>query len=699
MKMNRTIVFAVATACVAVQASTLKMPKKRHEKNSGMQIEIVIPEKPNVSERMAADELKYHFAKATGGAFSIVAENAPKSGLRRFYIGRAAACGGVDVASLEPEERIVKGVGGDVFIAGGDRGVDRECRPGDTGGEACFGTLYAAYDFLEKEMGVRWIWPGELGEVVPKREIPVMDGTERRGREPLVLRNFGGEPDTDRIPTGSRMLGWNDIDNARKDVERRRVWLMRNRIGARRKFNGSHAFTDWWKRYGKEHPEYFNLLPNGKREPLKGDKTGRNVTLCVSQPKLWRQIVENWSKSGAVRPQPYYVPCVNVCENDTPGMCICANCRAWDAPDPRFAENDYWNGSGKCSVEWHGRFRCLADVQWGETGGSKVLLSLPSVTDRYLKFYNAVLAEARKKVPDAVVYGYAYANYLSAPKETKVSDGVIISFVPRMYFPYTKSESDYFRKHWMGWRNAGANQLIYRPNYMLAGANMPINTARRIASDIGFAARNGMMAISQDSLTGVWSAQAIQNYVVTRLMRDPELGYEKALDEFASAFGPAAKEIKDYCAFLEDIGKGLSVEDWQELGQRNKCPRGDAGGGFMNFVLVAADIYSKNWYDKAESLLSRAKSKAMRAGAAGQDAANRVDFMLKGLKDARLTYRTRVAQKAWHADKGNAAKKETFMNAFETMKAYRALVEGEGIASYFWTAAREKDGAGWPHRW
>ena len=697
--MNKTVFFAVAAACVVAQATSRKPSKSLNEGKSGTQIEIVIPEKPNVSERIAADELKHHFVKATGGSFRIVTETAPKSGLRRFYVGRAAANGGVDVAALKPEERIVKGIGGDVFLAGGDRGVNGGYRPGDTGGKACFGTLYAAYDFLENEMGVRWIWPGELGEVVPKRAIPMIDGVERRGREPLVLRKFGGEPDTDKIPTGGTMLGWNDIDNARKDVERRRVWLMRNRIGARRKFNGSHAFTDWWQRYGKDHPEYFNLLPNGKREPLKGDDTGRNVTLCVSQPKLWRQIVENWSKSGAVRPQPYYVPCVNVCENDSPGMCVCSNCRAWDAPDPLFAVNDYWNGSGKCPLDRKGRFRRLADVQWGETGGSKVLLSLPSVTDRYLKFYNAVLAEARRKVPNAVVYGYAYANYLAAPKETKVSDGVIISFVPRMYFPYTKSESDYFRKHWMGWRNAGANQLIYRPNYMLAGANMPINTARRIASDIGFAARNGMMAISQDSLTGVWSAQALQNYVVTRLMREPELGYEKALDEFVSAFGPAAKEMKAYCSFLEDVGKGLSVEDWQELGQKNKCPRGNAGGGFKNFVLVSADIYSENWYDKAESLLSRAKSKAVRAGAAGEEAAKRVDFMLKGLKDARLTYRTRVAQKAWHADKDNAAKKDAFMAAFETMKAYRASVESEGIASYFWTAAREKDGAGWPHQW
>ena len=697
--MNKTVFFAVAAACVVAQATSRKPSKSLNEGRSGTQIEIVIPEKPNVSERIAADELRHHFVKATGGSFRIVTETAPKSGLRRFYVGRAAANGGVDVAALKPEERIVKGIGGDVFLAGGDRGVNGGYRPGDTGGKACFGTLYAAYDFLENEMGVRWIWPGELGEVVPKRAIPMIDGVERRGREPLVLRKFGGEPDTDKIPTGGTMLGWNDIDNARKDVERRRVWLMRNRIGARRKFNGSHAFTDWWQRYGKDHPEYFNLLPNGKREPLKGDDTGRNVTLCVSQPKLWRQIVENWSKSGAVRPQPYYVPCVNVCENDSPGMCVCSNCRAWDAPDPLFAVNDYWNGSGKCPLDRKGRFRRLADVQWGETGGSKVLLSLPSVTDRYLKFYNAVLAEARRKVPNAVVYGYAYANYLAAPKETKVSDGVIISFVPRMYFPYTKSESDYFRKHWTGWRNAGATQMIYRPNYMLAGANMPINTARRIASDIGFAARNGMMAISQDSLTGVWSAQALQNYVVTRLMREPELGYEKALDEFISAFGPAAKEMKAYCSFLEDVGKGLSVEDWQELGQKNKCPRGNAGGGFKNFVLVSADIYSENWYDKAESLLSRAKSKAVRAGAAGEEAAKRVDFMLKGLKDARLTYRTRVAQKAWHADRDNTAKKGAFEAAFETMKAYRASVESEGIASYFWTAAREKDGAGWPHQW
>ena len=136
--MNKTVFFAVAAACVVAQATSRKPSKSLNEGKSGTQIEIVIPEKPNVSERIAADELRHHFVKATGGSFRIVTETAPKSGLRRFYVGRAAASGGVDVAALKPEERIVKGIGGDVFLAGGDRGVDRECRPGDTGGEACF---------------------------------------------------------------------------------------------------------------------------------------------------------------------------------------------------------------------------------------------------------------------------------------------------------------------------------------------------------------------------------------------------------------------------------------------------------------------------------------------------------------------------------------------------------------------------------
>ena len=636
---------------------------------SESKVEIVLPDKPNAIEQYAADELRYHLKKA--GAMNTN---------RRFFIGRVAV-ERLGLGELASEEHVVCGIGEDILLAGGDR---EGAAIGTSRGRVACGTLYAVYDFLETEMGVKWIWPGELGEVVPKRAIPAMDGVHRRAREPLELRNFGGEPDAEKMPTSGKMLGWENVENARKDCINRRKFLIRHRIGARRMFNGSHAFTDWWGKYGKEHPEFFNLLPNGKREPLEGDKDGRNVTLCVSQPELWKAIVRRWMKSGYQRPKPgFYVPCVNCCENDTPGMCVCDNCRAWDAPDPRFAENDYWNLSGKCPLKKEGRFRRLADVQWGETGGSKVLMSLPSVSDRYVKFYNSVLAEARKFVPEAEVYGYAYANYLAAPKTTKVSDGVIISFVPRMYFPYTKSESENYRREWMGWRNAGTTQMIYRPNYMLAGANFPYNTARQIADDFAFAATNGMLGVNQDSLTGVWSAQSVQNYVVTRIMREPLAGYEKPLDEFASAFHPAEQEIKDYCAFLERVGEGLTVEDWQELGQRNKGRDGNAGGGFKNYVLVVADVYTEKWFSTAAAMLEKAANRA----AGNDEAVARIGFLKKGLEDARLTLLTRIAQKS-----GDSAR---FMDALKRLDDYRASVEADGICSYYWTATREMSGAGW----
>ena len=95
-------------------------------------VAIVLPEMPTASESFAAKELKYHLEKATGETVSIVAEGesvgrddpiAPPTGscdqpVRRFYVGntKALANAGIDYASLQAEERVVKGVVGDVYL-------------------------------------------------------------------------------------------------------------------------------------------------------------------------------------------------------------------------------------------------------------------------------------------------------------------------------------------------------------------------------------------------------------------------------------------------------------------------------------------------------------------------------------------------------------------------------------------------------
>ena len=653
--------------------------------------EIAIPGNAGRITRYAADELRYHLERATGGEIVIVDELAPRR-TRRFHVGATAAArhAGIDPDALQAEERIVRGSGEDVILVGGDRDAPSGTPTsiGDRSGKVAAGTLYAVYDFLESVMGVKWLWPGITGEVIPKRPIPDTRNLNLHGREPLEMRWYGGESDTVCEPQGSTFYGWAEVANARADIANRKKWLIRCRIGARRYFNGGHAFTHWWRLYGKDHPEYFALLPNGKREALEGDKDGRNTPMCLSSAAFQEKAIERWLASTQSKAKPWYVPCVNCCDNDSPGMCICEGCRAWDAKsDDRFAKNEYWNLSYKGPFRSRGRFRLITSVQWGEDGDTKVRPVQPSLSDRYAKFYNTVLAKARRHVKDAEVYGYAYANYSEAPRETRVSDGVIVYYVPRMFFPYTADVSVAFRRDWLGWSKAGAKQMIYRPNYMLAGANLPYCTARRIAADINFAATNGMIAISQDSLIGVWSAQSLHNYVVTRLMREPTARYEKLLDEYVEAFGSAANEIREYCALVESVGAGLSLADWQEMSMRNKSPDGLlAGGSFKNFITMAADLYSEAWFAKVKDALVRARAKC----ADDPDSAARVDFLAKGLEDAYLTYLTRVAQKS--------GDKKAFTAALCRLDAYRASVEADGICQYYWTATRERSGAGWYHK-
>ena len=653
---------------------------------------IVLPEKPTVSERFAAKELKYHLEKATGQVLPVVSETRAADCGRSFYIGnvKALAKAGVDYSALKDEERLVKGVGGDVFLVGGERPrLDRIVTSEVhrlTYGFAGGGTLYAVYDFLEKDMGVKWIWPGELGEVIPERPLPLLDGVERRGMEPLLKRSIRGNIENSRrIKIANRLWGWKDVANARRDAERRMLWLTRNRMGYRRNFSFGHAFTKWYSIH-RDKPEYFAMQPSGLRGRFADVSADHRMNcaypLCVSNPDVHRAIVDAWAvgaakalrKGGSVR-------YINVCENDTPGFCVCGSCRSWDAADARFGLHPYWKGEIK-DVNSRNRF-FMGNMQWGEDGESIPGMDPPSVTDRYVKFYNAVLAEARKLHPSAEVCAYAYANYVSPPKETRVSDGVVVAFVPAVCFPYGKAESETFRAQWGGWNEKGAAQMFYRPNYMHGGGMMPYSSARQMAEDINFAYAHGMVGVDHDSMNGAWSAQALKNYVSARILREPDAAFEKMRGEFLAAFGAGAEDVRRYCEMLEALNDRYTSKEWGAVGRRNRTVRGSPGGGWRYFMMNIADLYSEEWFASADALLVSAESRT-----SGVER-RRVSFLRKGLRAGLLTYRTRVAQKS-----GDDA---AFRSAFSAMVDYRASVEAEGICSWAVFADREQTMAGWPH--
>lgn len=623
---------------------------------------IIIPDKAIPCEKLAAEELQYHIEKASGVRLLIHNEKETFLDLNHYiYIGN---CGktieaGIDVLSLTPSAYVIRTVGGNIFIAGKDR---------DTGpvGNAWFaswaGTLFGVYDLLENELGVRWLWPGKLGEVIPQTEKISFTNIDRSGKPEFVYTRL--------IEAGSKKYitdGWASLKNKENFLKDQARFLLRHRFSSIQNMNYDHNFADYWERFGKSNPEYFHLLPNGKREPLAGDTAGNFISLCLSQPLLLKQIIADW-KNRAHKEDASDRPYVNACENDTPIMCTCEKCRALDADDPRFATSDYW-GKGITldnSHKW-----ALAKADWGED--QSCIKEQPALSDRYASFCLNLLSEAKKIKPDAKVIGYAYANYTEPPKTVKLNEDIIIINVYPLWFPYTAEMSNAFRKNWEGWKNTGA-VLYFRPNLLNAGANLPIFYARQFVNDFSFAARNGMIASQLDSLLGAWSAQGPTLYAVARVHEHPDWSADKILNEYYSGFGKARDAVKKYFEYWESYSAAMDKKSVEDYCLEEKDKTGRSGGTFKNYVRIAHRLFTPESFSNARKLINKAIENAKGDTLAEQ----RVSFIEKGLTDAELTTTTRAAQSQMEKSPSEENRK-AFEVAFKKLVEYRADIESENI--------------------
>lgn len=665
-------------------------------KNNNARAAIIIPDEAIPPEQLAAEELQYHIQKAAGVKLSIHAEKDKPAGFDGFvYLGncRKTAEAGINVAALPPSGYVIKTIDGNLFLAGKDRvRSDR-----DTGGNwvnsyygvgwnwaaGWQGTLFAVYDLLENEMGVRWLWPGELGEIIPQTNEIKLGHIDRNGTPRFLETRLRAKYPAD-------LLGWASGKNREKFLHDQGKFLLRHRFSTVQSMSYGHNFTTYWERFGKTHPEFFNMFPNGKRELLEGDVSGKNITMCVSQPALWKQIISDWEKSSDRNPTNIpYRPFINVCENDTPGMCACETCRSWDAPDPGFEKHDYW---GKKIIPKYSRRFTLARVTWGE-GVSIPGDEPPSLSDRYARFYLSVLNEAKTVDKDAKVIGYAYANYWKAPKSVKLNEDIIISYVPPLWFPYTEKQSREFRENWDGWIKSGVNKIKLRPNLTHAGANLPVFYAKRLAADFSYAATNGMMATGFDSLLGAWSAQGPTLYTLARIHEHPDWSADKILDEYYSGFGKAKEAVKRYFEYWEKYSDSLDPRVVQKYCDEERDSSGRPGGSFKNYVRIAHRLFPPEVFAEARKLMTAALESAKGDKLAEQ----RVAFLEKGLTDAEMTAATRAVQSKAEKEPGEENNR-AFETAFKKLVDYRASVEADNVCNFGNMAFREKHGAGWKHK-
>ena len=169
---------------------------------------IVIAKTATKSAQFAAHELRWHVKQMTGAELPIVTDDQKVEGIR-ILVGESAATRALRAkpGDFQPQEHVALFLPDTLILMGDDKPDTGEVKydisnpnnyqtwPDFWGG--C-GTLYAAYDFLEKCCGVRWLNPSETGTVMPQSRDLVVKGSELR-RKPFFRTRyeFGGNCNAD----------------------------------------------------------------------------------------------------------------------------------------------------------------------------------------------------------------------------------------------------------------------------------------------------------------------------------------------------------------------------------------------------------------------------------------------------------------------------------------------------------------------
>lgn len=585
---------------------------------------IVTPDAPNAVVRYAAAELVQHIARATNVQLPIVPEGqgGAAAGVR-IFLGdtRAARAASINAGELPLETFVLRTTGDALFIAGRDAAGDPLER------DTSAGTLFGVYEWLERDAGVRWLWPGELGTHVPR----TANLTARRVEATITPRFFqrhlrSGLNFTSAHPA----LGFTPgaaADYAKEQT----ILLRRHRMGRSERMSYGHAFTDWWAKNGTSHPEWFQLL-NGKRGPAK--PTAR-YSMCVSNPELHRAIVAQWRAKGAG-------DFINVVENDIVGLCECEPCRAWDGPEP-------------------------ADMLKFYAPNSKVA-GTRFMSDRYARFALAVQALAARENPRVTAIGYVYFNYFQAPTSgVGLNPNILLGFCPSGgWYPRADDEHAWFKGQWRGWRDTGA-RLFSRTNYFLDGYNMPFIFAHQFADDFQHAAKNGLTATDFDSLTGHWATQGPNLYLLLRLHVQPDARPDDLLAEYYAVFGPAAAAVKAYFDYWENY-----TMDHRALLQEAFEDR--IASRWRSWAKVSHRVFPAESFRPAMELLARARQ----AAGTDREAAARVAFLQLGLDHAMLC--ARVSAQLTLADP--TATPERGAEALQQLLRFRRANERQWIGNF-----------------
>jgi hypothetical protein len=375
-------------------------------------------------------------------------------------------------------------------------------------GSDALAVLHGAYGLLERHLDVRWLWPGELGEVVPTKKTVTV-----------------GALDETSIPDFAvRWVGAGD-------------WALHHGGNAMVKIGKQPTGVNWrWHfhtfdtlipadKYYDAHPDWWPLVKGQRQKPTQPHS--HSTQLCTTNPQMVEELTQNLI---AVLDKEPDIEIIALSPNDGGGFCECERCKALDEPQR----------------DWFARY-----------------------SKRLAVLNNAVAAKVAEKHPHVLVKVGAYAMYLRRPLDAELAptknqlvqichiycchnhplegDGCIAdkTFKPGPEFISNAA----FRQIVSDWKKVTDHLFIYE-YYTLGGparASLLWPLVHTIRRDMPYYHRIGAEGFYTQLDDATFHRNGMNYYLAAKLAWNAGLDVDALMADYCQhAFGPAAQPMLDY---------------------------------------------------------------------------------------------------------------------------------------------------------
>lgn len=487
-------------------------------------VELLQPEDPTI--RQADIEFKRALKKISGADFPDVADSSGS--------GRRVKIGVLSEMEKTPDLIRIETEGENLLLVGGSPRS----------------ALYAVYEFLRRELGVRWLWPGDDGEFMPVKSEWRLPKLSFSMTPQFKYRGFHMCGDWYRVKEFHHWMARNLLNSHRHG----NYSFPDSELGFYRIYSNHNVFPP--KEYFKTNPEFYSLR-NGKR---------LECQICVSSRECLEVIADKLTEELKSKPD---IDVLSLFLPDNQEYCQCEKCAKKTVSTGFF---DFYSDLTDVLKERFPRLRFATLAYQG-------YLDAPDSPIRNSEFIEIATHDrcnihrlndpscernvrTMKRFNDWKKTGVAIGNY---GYEYDIFSSV------NLFLPFFSVLADSVKA------NGELGSIIILPEVALSPKDGPEERVGTIAN-------------------------RISQYVMARLMTEPDADWKEILRDYCDyAFGPAAKPIFEYLVEMDRQWNSMTI---------HRGILGTPVGLAEELITPEIRKLAEQRFNEAERLLREAESKA-----------------------------------------------------------------------------------------